>query len=287
MKVQHLRYLVAVVNAGAMTTAAGVLHISQPAISAGIKALEEELGGPLFERSRKRLSLTPDGARFYRHAIAILQECNAAAVEFSRRKQPQRLRLGVLASAVGLDLGEALLRLQRDRPDIKVELREMTAADLARGLSQDKLDIAITSLDGAEEGARERLLRREPFVAFVHPGHRFARMDSISTVDMNGEPFIVRLQCEHRNVARSRLLAAGIALNVVARVEQDHLALQLVGKGIGMTLAPRSLGEASNIAVPVRDLQLTRTLGLRWRKGLDQDLLDGVTRTLTTNARTV
>lgn len=287
MKVQHLRYLVAVVTSSSMTTAADMLHISQPAISAGIKALEEELGGPLFERSRKRLSLTPDGARFYQHAIAILHECDAAAVEFGRRKQSQRLRLGVLASAVGIDLGEALLLLQRDRPELKIELREMTATDLARDLSQDKLDIAITTLSGADQGARERLLRREPFVAFVHPGHRFARMDSISMIDMNGEPFIVRLQCEHRALARSQMLTAGVTLNVVARVEQDHLALQLVGKGIGMTLAPRSLGEAGSIAVPVRDLQLTRNLGLKWRKGLDQDLLEGVTRALNASGRTI
>ena len=287
MKVQYLRYLVAVVTSSSMTTAADMLHISQPAISAGIKALEEELGGPLFERTRKRLSLTPEGARFYQHAIAILHECDSAALEFGNRKQPQRLRLGILASAIGLDLGEALLLLQRDRPDLKVELREMTAADLARDLSQDKLDIAITSLSGTDQGSRERLLRREPFVAFVHPGHRFARMDSISMIDMNGEPFIVRLQCEHRVMGRSQLLAAGVTLNVVARVEQDHLALHLVRKGIGMTLAPRSLGGTGNIAVPVRDLQLTRILGLRWRKGIDQGLLDGVTRALNANERTI
>lgn len=285
MKVQHLRYLVAVVTCSGMTTAAETLHISQPAISAGIKALEEELGGPLFERMRKRLSLTPDGARFYQHALAILHECDTAAVEFSRRKQPQRLRLGVLASAAGLDLGKALLLLRRDRPDLKVELREMTAADLAHDLSLDKLDLAITSLGGTDQGPRERLLRREPFVAFVHPGHHFARMDSIAMIDMNGEPFIVRLQCEHRTLARSQLLTAGVTVNVVARVEQDHLALQLVGNGIGMTLAPRSLAEAGNVAVPVRDLQLTRVLGLRWRKGIDPGLLDHVTRALNANGR--
>ena len=87
MKLQHLRFLTAVVDYGGVIKAAERLHLSQPSISAGLKALERELGQPIFDRStpaNRTLRLTPAGRRFYRNALEILRQCDAARADFLR-----------------------------------------------------------------------------------------------------------------------------------------------------------------------------------------------------------
>ena len=100
MKIQHLRFLAAVVEYGGVIKAAERLHLSQPSVSAGLKALEQTLGRPLFDRSipaNRPLRLTPAGRRFYRHAQEILRQCDAARADFlGEAGEQRRIRVGVL-----------------------------------------------------------------------------------------------------------------------------------------------------------------------------------------------
>jgi LysR family hydrogen peroxide-inducible transcriptional activator len=96
VKIRQLRYLTAVVEAGSITEGARRLNVSQPALSAGLAALEDELGGPLVERQRGAVRLTPLGRRFHRRALGILRDCDLARAEFRRGMDQRVLTLGML-----------------------------------------------------------------------------------------------------------------------------------------------------------------------------------------------
>src|ERR671913_390863 len=84
MDLRHLRYVVAVADAANFTRAAGGLHVAQPALSAGIKSLENELGVRLFDRTSRRGSPTDAGAAFVAHAREILNDADALREEMAQ-----------------------------------------------------------------------------------------------------------------------------------------------------------------------------------------------------------
>src|ERR1044072_7677272 len=88
MKLQHLRVLDAVFESGGVVAAAKRLHASQPAVSVALRALEEELGEPLFQRpgGGKRLVPTAKALRFHSRAVEILRQCEAARAEVRERQ---------------------------------------------------------------------------------------------------------------------------------------------------------------------------------------------------------
>jgi DNA-binding transcriptional LysR family regulator len=99
MKIQNLRFFAAVIDCAGVTQAAEQLHVSQPAVSAGLKALERELGEPLFDRSggRRRMIPTPRALQFYQHARDILTRCETAVGIFRRAEsRTPAVRVGVL-----------------------------------------------------------------------------------------------------------------------------------------------------------------------------------------------
>ena len=90
-----LRYFLAVAELGSFSKAAARVSVTQPTLSVGIAKLEAELGARLFERTTRRVSLTPAGSRFLAHARAISHEYEAALRDVARSPQLKRVRAGV------------------------------------------------------------------------------------------------------------------------------------------------------------------------------------------------
>lgn len=277
MKIQHLRFFVATVDSGGVMRAAERLHLSQPAVSAGLKALEEALGGPLFEGGKggRGRRLTAAGRRFYRHAQAILQQCDAARADFRGEDGRQRrVRLGVLETLPAAAVLQLTERLERDQPHWRLELWEGAAPRLATWLDQGRLDLAWTDVDDLLPNARPLL--REPVVAAVAREHPLARATRVTLAELAGQPFFHRARCELDAVGRAQLRAAGVQLRASMRGERDELIFERVRRGRGYTLAPRSLVPADLAAVEVIGLTLARSVGLLWREDTEPALVDAV-----------
>lgn len=266
MKLQHLRFFTAVAEYGGVTKAAERLHLSQPAISAGLKALEQELGRPLFHRGPdRRLHLTEDGERFRHHALAILRQCDAAKAALARGRAPRTLRLGVASTLPTKALAHGVAAFRVRRPDLALTFREGAPDQLERLLAQGRIDAALSVADADDPPAGFRPLYVDPFQVMAPPGHRWAGNGAIGLADLGEEPFILRLSCELARKAQARLTAAGAGITIAARATSDATAFALVAAGIGVTLAPRSLHPAGLTMLELRDLALTRAVGLRWR----------------------
>lgn len=259
----------AVVEYGGVSKAAERLHLSQPSISAGLKALEEELGGTLFDRggpANRPLRLTPAGQRFYRRAQEILSQCEAARLAFSGGSIGGKgLRLGLLDTLPRDVVADALARFAAQEPDTRLESWEGTAGGMERWFAQDRLDAVWGNI--GDLTPHSRVLWREPLLAVVAAGHAYARpAGTIALGDLARVPFVHRSNCELDALGRARLKAARVKLDVLARVEREELAFQLVRHGKAITLAPRSLVPADLVTLPVSGLDIERSIGLRWRE---------------------
>ncbi|BAU49110.1 LysR family transcriptional regulator [Sulfurifustis variabilis] len=279
MKTQHLKAFVAIVKYGGVIKAAGQLHLTQPALSASLKALERDLGCTLFDRSRgnRRVRLTANGQRFYARALTILRECEVARSELRGEAPPKpRLRLGVLETLPRAWTRSLLAGVRAG--DVAVEIWEGSAERLTGWLEQERIDAAVTVV--GEKGVDARVLWREPFVAVVPPGHALAARArrTLTIRELAAEPFVFRSRCELSPVGEAQLRAAGTTLRTVVRAAREEVAFDAVERGYGLTFAPRSIVPARLVAVNVSGFSLSRTIGLHWRAGLDRALVERLYR---------
>lgn len=265
MKLQHLRFFVAVVDHGGVVKAAQHLNVSQPSVSMALRSLEKELGRPLFERpgGSHKLRPTQSALSFHQHALEILRRCDVARTEFqTRRGPPTRLRVGVLNTIAAADV-MATAAVLHQQGDLEIQLWEGGISRIRDWFQAKRVDALWTTLTRAEPNSR--LLWKEPFAVLASPAHHLAREARLRVADLNAEPFILRSSCE---LTSGQLLNAGFSPKVVARAERDELALQMVSQGVGLVVAPTSIATERVIALPVTDLKLKRSIGVRWRPNI-------------------
>lgn len=273
MKIQNLRFFVAVIDQGGVVKAAEHLHVSQPAVSAGLKALEQELGAALFERggNGRRLQPTAKAMAFHRSAVDILRQCDAARRQFAQPvPRARKLRIGVLSTIASGDVANLASALSESDPDLRVQISEASPIILGQWLRAGRIDVAWTVIDRATKHAR--ILWQEPFVLLAGRMHRFGSRlrGKIALSDLDGEAIVLRGACEMR---RGQLWPDSVRMRIAARAERDELALKLVAQGAGIAIAPRSLASEEVVVRKVEDLDATRSIGVKWRSDLAPDIL--------------
>lgn len=255
--------------------------MSQPAVSAALKALEDDLAVTLFERPTGSRAVRPTAAalKLYKHARDILSRCEAARASVTAPdERAPKLRLGVLQTLAAAAIAAAHAHLNRSADLWRWSVKEGSADALAEGLSEGRIDIAWTAVGAG--AVQATVLWHEPYVAMVSKHHAVAKSGrpSVSVSDISGEPFILRGRCELRRFA---FRDAGLTIKPVARAERDELALAMVAEGLGIAIAPRSLATADVAALTVDDLGLSRPIGLIWRDETPPAAVDRVVAALT------
>ena len=145
VRLRHLRLLVAIDDAGRLTRAARLLHVTQPALSKALAEIERAIGAPLFERTPQGLAATPAGATLVRAARAALAELERAGAELQRPvgEAARTLTLGVMPTAGWTMLGDAVARLHAAHPAITVRLSDAPTGLLLPQLVAGRLDLIL------------------------------------------------------------------------------------------------------------------------------------------------
>jgi len=141
MELRHLRYFVAIAEAGSMTVAAGrKLHTSQPSLSRQIRDLEEEVGAQLLTRRARGIELTPAGRTFLDHARLVLSQVDAAGEAARRVANPSKpcFTMGFLTGHELTWMPEALRILRDELPNINVMISSQILAAARRRHFQGK-----------------------------------------------------------------------------------------------------------------------------------------------------
>jgi LysR family hca operon transcriptional activator len=192
MELRHLRYFIAVADAGSLTVAAEQkLHTSQPSLSRQIRDLEQEVGVALMHRSAHGIELTAAGKAFLEHARMALVQAEAAKEAALRAAQPARptFALGFLSGAE-VGLLPVVDRVLRDEfPAIEIRLSSDYSPVLAKALMKRKLDAAFMRPEEQMGDLGYRRVRTDPLI-FVFPGdHRLAAQAAIAPEDIVNETF--------------------------------------------------------------------------------------------------
>jgi DNA-binding transcriptional LysR family regulator len=265
MELYQLRQFVAVADTGSFTKGAARVCVSQPALSAAIAKLEEELGTRLLDRRRTAVAPTVAGRKFLARAKMILQACGEAKAELRSLHQPEILRMGVLNTLPTVHIARIVEAFKAAHPEASVQLMDGNREALEERLSQGKIDVAITTLMDVEAYPNSLALFSEPYVLVVGQKHRFADLPSVSLADLDSEPLISRTHCETYRQTTELMLSRGIKTRVAYRTDQDDRVLGLVAAGLGVALMPSVYDAVGIVKLSVRDFAAERMIGLKWR----------------------
>jgi LysR family hca operon transcriptional activator len=243
MELRHLRYFVAVAEAGSLTMAAEQnLHTSQPSLSRQIRDLEDEVGTQLLRRSARGIELTPAGRAFLDHARSVLSEVEAAAEAARRVAHPAKPRfaMGFLTGHELTWMPKALQILHDELPNIDVMISSQYSPLLANALLKGTVDAAFLRRERGVPDLAFRLLVKEPLVVILPSDHHLAALKAISPRDLAGETFVTVSGTAPvlRVVIDNFLKRSGI--NITPAHEADHLAMgmSLIASTRGVGLLP-------------------------------------------------
>ena len=237
-----LRTFVAVVDMRSFTRAAQSLGITQPAVSAQVKRLQQLLGGELLDKSAPGVLLTPMGESVLgsaRRLLAINDHIlNMAAVPPA---EPHTIRVGVPSSFVGDILWRTLARSRESRPDIRFHVKSSTSDMLVREVRQGELDVAV-AVSGSDPHSDARFHWTEDMVWIRAPGTRIDPCGPVPLVS-HGDKCAA-----HRQVADA-LERAGRTFNL-SFTETSLTGLRAaVNAGLGVMALPRCVSDGADVAI--------------------------------------
>jgi LysR family hca operon transcriptional activator len=243
MELRHLRYFVAVAEAGSLTVAAARrLHTSQPSLSRQIRDLEDELGAQLLTRHARGIELTPAGRAFLDHARLVLSQVEAAGEAARRVAHPSRPRftMGFLTGHELKWMPEALRILRDELPNIDVMISSQYSPLLANGLSKGRIDAAFLRRERGVPDLAFRILVKEPLVVVLPSDHRLAGLKSIRPRDLVSETFVTVDDTAPvlRMVIDNYLKRSGINIKPAHEVDNLAMAMSLVASTGGVGLLP-------------------------------------------------
>lgn len=274
MEFRHLRYFLAVADALHFTKAAEGLHVSQPALSAQVKQLEQEVGVPLFDRLGRSVHLTRAGMIFREHARRALREMELAQATIAQEEGLQRgqLTVGVVQTVNAYLVPEIVTRFSTKYPLVSLKLDELSGPDIEAGVENGALDMGIGFVPVTSERIETQPLFEEDFVLIASPGHRLAKRRQLSLSALAEESLILLpdIFCTRRLLDAS-FERVGAQPKIIVEMNSIEGILATVRTSKLATVLPRlSLGVGRNNGlrgIPLKNPTPRRGVGLLWKKG--------------------
>jgi DNA-binding transcriptional LysR family regulator len=257
----QLRYFIAVAEQLHFGRAAETLHISQPPLSRAIRALESRLGVALFARSRRRVELTPEGARLLEEARRTIGQLERAVLELRGMASGEqgRLRIGFVSLADYGVLPGLLKAYKTAHPGVMLALREMLSPEQSLALAAGELDFGLLLPPVSEVAGLEHVVvQRERFVVALPSRHRLAReRGKLAVSALAGEPLVMvprEIAPGLYDIVIGLAAKAGISLNVAQEAIQMQTVVSLVSSGLGAAIVPGSVANLGRRGVVYREI---------------------------------
>ncbi|WP_328948428.1 LysR family transcriptional regulator [Streptomyces sp. NBC_00184] len=242
--IDALRLLVKVAGAGSFTKAAAGLNYTQSAVSRRIASLEQEAGGPLFERLPRGVRLNPAGRALHRHAVDVLDRLARAGQELAvlHRGHGGLLHVGAFPTANIALVPAALRAFRQARPDVEVVAVEGRSGTLTARIADGALDLAVVSdypsgLCSADGVATTPLCEDELFVALPRE-HRLAGSDVIDLLELRDEAWLQDAYGDRPTMLADACARAGFAPRKIVRIAEWTGKFGYVAAGLGVALVP-------------------------------------------------
>lgn len=263
-----LRLFHAIAQLSSITRAAEAQHLSLPAASARVKALESHAGVPLLHREARGVSLTPAGEAFLHHARGILRQTEQLRAELHEYARGLRghVRIHANTTAVTDILPAVLPAFLQAHPKVNVELQEKQNPEIALGVLDGQADVGIVSTRMDTPGLRAIHFSTDSLVLVVPRGHKFARRKSIAFADTLGE---AQVSMHAGSTIRDQLgrAAAQVGKPLRLRVELSSFdaVCRMVAAGVGIGVVPEMSAQRNAAELPLVQVELTDAWRVRER----------------------
>jgi LysR family hydrogen peroxide-inducible transcriptional activator len=268
LSLRDLEYVVAVADHGSFVKAAEQCRVAQPSLSVQVSKLEARLETVIFERSTRRLLVTPEGRKLLYQMRRVLVEARALLTLVSHSDRPfgGTLRLSAIATLGPYLFPLVLPDLRSHYGGLTLILGEGRTADLLTALQAGELDAILISVPAGEAAVAEVPVFREPFFLACPPGHAACAPDGAGWQGLAAHE---RLLLEEGHCLRDQALAACSDVDATNRHATSLETLKyMVAAGEGCTLLPAlAATETSGLVCAALPSEIySRTIGLAWRR---------------------
>ncbi|MBB5159127.1 LysR substrate-binding domain-containing protein [Saccharopolyspora phatthalungensis] len=271
MDTRRLGYFVRVVDTGNITRAAESLHITQPALSQHISALEADFKTRLLERTGRGVEATDSGRSLYRYAQGILRLEKAARIDLcDRTDSPAGLvTVGLASYSMASSLAVPLLRIVRERyPNTQLQLIQNLTVVMSQALLLGQVDMALIYDPGYVKGVVVEKVLEEDFHLITSTKTRPMAVcgDGVTLKDASRLDFILPSEVHTvRRITDAAFHAAGLHYSVVAEIEPSMVLRDAVVGGLGATVLPLS---AARTYFAPEEVRAYRFADARMRTGM-------------------
>ncbi len=270
IKLRHLRLLIAIDDAGQLSRAARVLHVTQPALSKALAEIEGSIGAPLFDRTPRGLIANLSGAALIRAARSALAELERAGGEMENldRGQTRSLAIGGMPTSALWLLSAAIARLTAREPSLAVSVIEAPTDSLLPQLLAGRLQLVVgaRSRRALNDGMDAIPLYDEPMLIVVAPHHPLARRGRIAWEECIAYPWVLAPPANPLRIAFERAVrrAGWVSPPRVVHSLMSDLVLGLLAEAGAVNLMPDRQARALEQRGQVRIVggSLAATLGL-------------------------
>lgn len=273
MTLIELKFVMAVAQERNFRRAAEKCFVTQPALSLGIKKLEQELNVMIFERSRSDVTPTEIGVKIIEQASRVLEEAGRIKqlAELGKNQLKGALKLGMIHSVGPYLLPEIIPILRQTAPDMPLEVEENLTANLEAQLRNGVIDVAIIALPFDVPGLQYKALYDEEFDVVVPSDHHWARRKQINPEELSDEKVLL-LNSGH--CFSNQVTQACPELSRKGEVLQGNsleTIRNMVASNLGITVLPSSAtAERYNNplikVIPFTSPAPTRRIAIAWRK---------------------
>jgi len=272
LSLPRIRNFVAVAEERQFRRAAERIGLSQPALSAQLRELEEFLGTALLSRTTRSVHLTAEGEKFLVRARNILADLDSAVLEVRDHASLRRGRLSVasIPSVASRILPITAAAFMKRYPGIDVQIIELGAADVERCVTSGNADLGISAASDRNSELVFSFLMSDPFVGLVSNENPLARRRRVPLKALFEFPLITTVPGTSIRATLERACREhGQSLRVTHSVTQHQTVVAMVGAGLGVALLPQlSLTESPGVTrLTVVEPEITRDLGVVRRKG--------------------
>jgi DNA-binding transcriptional LysR family regulator len=265
MDTQNLRAFLLVAETGSFSQAAQKLHLTQPAVSKRVAQLEEQLNISLFDRIGRTISTTEAGEALLPHARAVQLELQAAEQSVRDLAGEVRGRLRLATSHhIGLHrLPPVLSSFSKTFPEVQLDIDFMDSEQAYELTLRGEVELSVVTLAPAPvTHIITRPIWPDPLDFMVQDGHELTRRKNLDLKELSKHPAILPgLNTYTGQIVKNLFDRRNLPMQIAIATNYLETIRMMASVGLGWTVLPRSMRDASLASLPLRDAHIERTLG--------------------------
>jgi len=273
MDFDQLEIFLEVARLSSFSRAAEKRYRTQPAVSAQIRALEEEVGARLLDRSGGRVSLTAAGKLFFKYGQETIEHRKTILTEIAETERVPRgeIVVGANEGTCLHILPEVFAQFKRDYPNVSVSIKRSDYAKILESIIENEVDFGVVSLPVNDNRLEAQPIHRDHLVAITAPGHPLAAKKSVSLADFANYPLVLPRLGHTRDALDELFYDHHVKPVLAMELDSSELLKRFVAAGVGVGFIARSnieedIRAKALVAISLADVQIRRDLALVFRK---------------------